>query len=211
MAEKKLACSSAKNTATSLPGIDADMGNCGRLSGDSVLTFFTTRLSYDPSLSLSFVPRRPSSSTSSLIKFNYIDIDDDDDNDDIGNRHAIRRAVIPLMRCLRPHDPTIHSSIAPPHPPPHLQQHPRRRRHSTCVVVRPASFHARRCPPCLSPPSTLLIVVVVPLSPPPLSPPPPLDDPIRRHSTRVVVRPASFHARKEGELMACSVPHTHLS
>ena len=38
MAEKKPACSSAKNTATSLPGIDADMGNCGRLSGDSVLT-----------------------------------------------------------------------------------------------------------------------------------------------------------------------------
>ena len=155
MAEKKLACSSAKNTATSLPGIDADMGNCGRLSGDSVLTFFTTRLSYDPSLSLSFVPRRPSSSTSSLIKFNYIDIDDDDDNDDIGNRHAIRRAVIPLMRCLRPHDPTIPSSIAPPHPPPicssilavvvipraSLSALPR----STRVVVRPASLHL---PPC---------------------------------------------------------------
>jgi len=38
MAEKKPACSSAKNTATGLPGIDADMGNCGHLSGDSVLT-----------------------------------------------------------------------------------------------------------------------------------------------------------------------------
>ena len=38
MAEKKPACSSAKNTAISLPGIDADMGNYGRLSGDSVLT-----------------------------------------------------------------------------------------------------------------------------------------------------------------------------
>ena len=32
MAEKKPACSSAKNMATSLPGIDADMGNCGRMS-----------------------------------------------------------------------------------------------------------------------------------------------------------------------------------
>ena len=38
MAETKPACSSAKNASTSLPGIDADMGNCGRLSGDSVLT-----------------------------------------------------------------------------------------------------------------------------------------------------------------------------
>jgi hypothetical protein len=38
MAEKKLAYSSAKHTTTSPPGIDADKGNCGRLSGACVLT-----------------------------------------------------------------------------------------------------------------------------------------------------------------------------
>ncbi len=38
MAEKKPASLSAKNTATSPPGINADKGNCGRLSGDCVLS-----------------------------------------------------------------------------------------------------------------------------------------------------------------------------
>jgi hypothetical protein len=38
MAEKKPACSSAKNMATSLPGVDANKGNLGHLSGDCVLT-----------------------------------------------------------------------------------------------------------------------------------------------------------------------------
>ena len=38
MAEKKPACLSAKNMATSLPGIKTNKGNCGRLSVDCVLT-----------------------------------------------------------------------------------------------------------------------------------------------------------------------------
>ena len=38
MAGKKPACSSAKNTAANLPDVDAVKGNCGRLSGDCVLT-----------------------------------------------------------------------------------------------------------------------------------------------------------------------------
>ena len=43
MAVKKPACSSAKNTATSPPGVDADKGICGRLSGDCVLTLTFNR------------------------------------------------------------------------------------------------------------------------------------------------------------------------
>ena len=38
MAETKPACSSAKNTATSPPGVDANKVNCGPLSDDCVLT-----------------------------------------------------------------------------------------------------------------------------------------------------------------------------
>ncbi len=38
MAEMKPACSSAKNMTNSPPGVDANEGNCGRLSGDCFLT-----------------------------------------------------------------------------------------------------------------------------------------------------------------------------
>ena len=43
MAEKKPACLSVKNTATSLPGIDANKGNLGCLSGDCVVTLTLDR------------------------------------------------------------------------------------------------------------------------------------------------------------------------
>jgi hypothetical protein len=38
MAEMKPACLSGKNTKTSPPGVDANKGSCGPLSGDCVIT-----------------------------------------------------------------------------------------------------------------------------------------------------------------------------
>jgi hypothetical protein len=77
MAETKPACSSAKNASTSPPGVDANKGNCGPLSGDCVITLtFDRGVVFDekklddvklPSRAMANEPTHPSGITVEIV------------------------------------------------------------------------------------------------------------------------------------------------